>query len=154
MDIVDDIFGVLSAFLPQKTTLMAMTEAFYVFGKGQPPNTKALHSWSDWELKYASRGNMGDLRKLAEDVGEFGLDLDNLHTLWGPGLVAAPQIIWEDITAYTPSRFFAQTNATAVTFLTPLIPKHEDLSTNPLSTISAVSASSCELGVLSIWPPR
>jgi hypothetical protein len=154
MDIVDDIFGVLSAFLPQKTTLMAMTEAFYVFGKGQPPNTKALHSWSDWALKYASRGNMGDLRKLAEDVGEFGLDLDNLHTLWGPGLVAAPQIIWEDITAYTPSRFFAQTNATAVTFLTPLIPKHEDLSTNPLSTISAVSASSCELGVLSIWPPR
>ena len=154
MDIVDDIFGMLSAFLPQKTTLMAMMEAFYVFGKGQPPNTKALRSWSDWALKYASRENLGDLRKLAEDVREFGWDLDNLHTLWGPSLAAAPQIIWEDITAYTPSRFFAQTNATAVTSLTPLFPKHEDLSTNPLSTISAVSASSRELGVLSIWPPR
>jgi hypothetical protein len=36
MDIVDDIFGVLLAFLPQKPTLMAMLEALYVFGKDQP----------------------------------------------------------------------------------------------------------------------
>jgi len=88
---------------------------------------------------------------------ELGSLFDYLSTLeheWGVSLRVAPQTIWQDLTAFHPSRFFLQTTATTVKTVSSTDADSGSLSTICLCTISEDLPDGSLMAVLSVWPSR
>jgi len=70
-----------------------------------------------------------------------------MHSLWAETLRYSPEQIWNDVTTFTPSRFFAQAIASSVGYMAQASMGQLDLSQVPLCTISSEAPGVNELGV-------
>lgn len=92
--------------------------------------------------------------ELGRDATQLSCDLDLLDREWGPQLLTDPGILWEEVTAFTHSRFLLKTSATVVKYLN--LDKIEDvrLSSCYLKEISVTVSDNKYIAKLSIWPSR
>lgn len=150
-----DLLNLVQRFLELKLVLTAWVESLYTFSTVRYHTFKKLRSQnkSNWNAKrpYSRADFQG--WDVIDELREFGDDMQALDDDWGTTLLSSPNAIWEDITAFTRSKFFAKTSAVHVEILPPRAPSR-DANASPLYTISRTSASGSEIGVLSIWPSR
>lgn len=150
-----DLLNLVRRFLKLKLVLTAWIESLYTFSTVQHHTFKKLRSQnkSNWNAKRPySRADFQGWDAI-DELREFGDDMQALNDDWGTTLLSSSNAIWEDVTAFTRSKFFAKTSAVHVEILPPRAPSR-DANASPLYTISRTSASGSEIGVLSIWPSK
>ncbi|PON29017.1 hypothetical protein TGAM01_v202125 [Trichoderma gamsii] len=105
------LFVVISSFIAQKLVLMTWIEACYTHQ--MPPLVTLLRTWTMYLRlnKTVFRGAPVDVQALSSDIEEFCSDLDNLRWCWGSKLLQNPGCVWEEVTAFNPSRFLQTTSA-------------------------------------------
>jgi hypothetical protein len=144
----------LSRFLALKEPIMAWIEASYVLRI--VPSWEMLQQWTTWVRR--NKSSFGDdnslLQRTLADCLELSRYLKVLHADWGSQLLESPKCIWEEITAFTPSRLLSQTPSTKYTALVKDPPKDQLASSKYLSKISEMSADGRMVAILSIWPSK
>ena len=151
----DVLLNVLNDYLRMKTILLAWIEASYVLK--EPPIKQELQEWCGviFEGRGECFGVDSKISKVAVNVCDFARYLENLHRLWGTKFLHSPSCIWEEVTAFTPSRFLPQTSGTLVNSLS--LPDDNARTEGSLKVIKKISQTSFDGGtisVLSIWPSR
>jgi hypothetical protein len=155
---LDDLLNLVRRLLKMKLVLLAWVESLYTFSTFSSTSplmrlrSQTKVNWNANSL-YSSSGVGFQNWDVIDELQEFAHDMQALHDEWGSTLVSSPNAIWEDVTAFTKSRFFAKTSAVQVETLRPRPPSGYSHGP-PLYTISQTSASGREMGVLSIWPSR
>lgn len=141
-------------FLSQKLVQSAWIEASYLFEGAT--KFKGIADWVNWVTSAENplRSVVEASRQIYCDATEYSQYLEELERTWGPQLLKAPHLIWEEITAFTPSRMVTQTTTTRVDTLVSDAPlgNRVTLSGKPLCKISAVSTDGHSVAILSIWP--
>lgn len=148
------LLTLLARFLLHKLVLTAWLEACYVFKT--KPNWGALGTLSRW-LESSTQLVLDptpEVQRIVEDLSELEKYLEQLDKYWGTKLLASPSILWEEATAFTPSRLLVKTNAINVTSLVNKGPTGSEVSSQCLRKISEVSPDGLFVGVLSVWPSR
>lgn len=146
---------ILSSFLSNKSALMSWIEVTYVFWRRDPEDL--FHRWNVCAATWTSKVGLMDpeIQRLCGDVAELTEYLCKLHHEWGDRLLDHPGCIWEEVTAFTPSRFVQEDSATDIHhLLTDGDPPGPCASSRYLWKISEPSADGLSVGVLSIWPSR
>jgi len=139
-------------FLSRKGTLMMWLESLYLFGNG----IWYFDSFQFWVAADMGRISAGQNQQntLVTELLSFFDYLSTLEREWGVSLRIAPQTIWQDLTAFNPSRFFLQTTATTARFVGSTEFDSDSLSRVCLCTISEDLPDGSLMAVLSIWPSR
>lgn len=140
-------------FLARQASLMSWVESLYLFGTG-PRFFEHLRSCIATRAEQLSQEAPGN--RDPGFVGELNHFLDYLTTMendWGISLRTAPHTIWQDLTAFSPSRFFLQTSAMTVQPIT-LTETPSNLSSVCLCRISEDLPDGTLMAVLEIWPSK
>jgi hypothetical protein len=95
---------------------------------------------------------------IGQETVEFADFLGEIKSDWGSKLLANPACIWEEVSAFSPSRFLVKTAAIDVKLL--LQPKEGDDSVSKkrraqscIKRVSRTTEDSRHVIVLTIWPP-
>ena len=150
------LLQVLSRFLSNKLVLMSWIESRYLF-LTEDFHLDILAEMRLWSLSVQDSDTeqlQQDLKNVSERVISFSKDLKIIHDLWGSTLCQGPHHIWNDVTAFTKSKFLLQTSTVSVNSMAPSEIGDSCLSSKPLSTISVEAFDGKFLGVLSIWPTK
>lgn len=138
--------------LKSPLTLMASLEALYTCSLDVALSTENLR-WGQKNGGSASRHELASRNVIAE-LDDLGADLAQIDKKWGDVLNLDPGQLWEDVTAFTPSRFLAQTSALSVHEVKPAEDKDASLDGPPLFSISQTSKDFRWLAFLSVRPSR
>jgi hypothetical protein len=147
----------LSGFLSARLVLMSWVESLYLFGTCTliREHADSVRQWVGWATEHNLEMTAGmHTTTQLQDLGLFMEDLLNMDNLWGVSLQVAPELIWQDITAFTPSQFFLQTSATTIRQLSSDNLSDHSLAKVCLCTISEDVPDGSEMAVLGIWPSR
>lgn len=143
----------ISSFLAQKLVLMAWIEACYTHQL--PPPVALLRTWA-MHLRINKTAFMVapvDVWAMSSDIDEFCSYLDSLRLQWGSKLLQNPGCIWEEVTAFNPSRFLQTTSAMAYRQLQPEGQRNSaKMSKAPLKEISQTTSDGKFVSKLAIWP--
>ena len=107
----------------------------------------ALRSGLSYPLQLSAENMLKDLQ-------DFVNDISAIVKAWEQSLKADPSEIWNDVTAFTPSRFFVQTSASSVQRIKSCQEVISNSKERPMFTVSKTSVGMTQLAVLSIWPSR
>jgi hypothetical protein len=132
------------------------------------PRERYLSLWAKWYQAaqttqprlgapsfLARVGKLGDTgTALSNDIEQFEDDMIQLQQNWNTSLLKNPGIIWDEVTAFTSSRFLIRTLDTKTTTLAPSNLRSAVHSSRPLCLISNTSNDAKYTAVLSIWPSR
>lgn len=147
------LFVAISSFIAQKLVLMTWIEACYTHQ--MPPLVTLLRTWTMYLRlnKSVFRGAPVDVQALSSDIEEFCSDLDNLRLCWGSKLLQNPGCVWEEVTAFNPSRFLQTTSAMVYKELRSEGQTNSSkMSKHALREISQTTQDGNFVGKLSIWP--
>ena len=150
----DHLIVALSSFFAQRRVVTSWVEACYVLKA--PPSAKELQMWGKVArtLKQQMTNAPMDILELSQEAVDFAEDLMTLERLWGSKLIANPECIWEEVTAFTPSRFLQQTTTTTVQSLISKSSPGAKSSLKEIKKISQSTADGAHVTVLSIWPSK
>jgi hypothetical protein len=150
----DNAFKAVDTFLRQKSIVMSWVEASYVFK--HIIASSLLREWANSSVQKVDTGfdQNVDIQGTLEDAIDFSHYLEKLEDHWGEKLTKNPAIIWEDVTAFTPSRFLLANADTRVFSLLAETPTYSNISNSYLCKISENTPGGEAVGVLSIWPSR
>ena len=143
-----DMFRNLSKFLCQKFVLMAWVEASYV--ARQSPQWQELFNWSHHVQDTTHLP--AQATELSKDMLEFSQYLETLNQDWGSKLMSCPCSIWDEVTAFNPTRFFARTGEFHLRSLAPEKLIKSGVGSRYLCKISETNHTQQAIGILSIWP--
>ena len=152
----DPLHGLLStmdSFLDSKLKIMAWIECIYVL-KSSERCIKNLRLWARYGSREIFMFKNSDLVRLSKKAISLHQDLEALDTAWHNVLTKTPTEIWDDVTAFTKSSFWQSTKATEIHSLAAIGPFKHSVGSSPLFTVSQLSSSGVELGVLSVWPSK
>ena len=150
----DQLIVVLSSFFAKRLVVTAWVEACYMLKA--PPSAEELKKWGRmiWSLKRQIPAALMDMSEVGQEAIEFAEYLMTLQRLWGAKLIACPQCIWDEVTAFTPSKFLHQSSTTTVQTLIPESTPGENSSLKEIKKISQLTTDAAHVTVLSIWPSR
>ncbi|OCL06693.1 hypothetical protein AOQ84DRAFT_410359, partial [Glonium stellatum] len=153
-NVYSQYLNALSNFLRNRFVITAWIEACYTFRTN--PKTFELNSWFSSEPNSREMLNITDRRtaELYQLTHELSADLKALEGDWGAMLAKNPSSIWEETSAFTPSKFIAYNSATRVHSIVDNKPPLTSCSSRYLCKISEVDSAGRFMGVLSIWPSR
>ena len=148
----DHLIITLSSFFAQRRVVTSWVEACYVLKA--PPSAKELQMWGMMVLPLKRQLNNApmDISELSQEAIDFAQDLMTLERLWGSKLMSNPESIWDEVTAFTPSRFLQQTTATTVQSLVSKLSPGAKSSLKEIKKISQSTADGAHVTVLSVWP--
>ena len=148
----ENVAVLVSELIGTKVKIMVWIEALYTFSSSpdwQLVLKSSLLQWADRILEVDRK-----FLDLSSEISALAAHLSELHSLWGAVLRDNPEQIWQDVTAFTPNRFFARNSATHVQHLEPARLSNTKSSSQPLTRISRVSETGDLLANLTIWPSR
>lgn len=147
---LEELISAIHKFFSLKICVMVWVEANFAL-KGRLPIEELQDLVSQWKT-YSKKRNDSDIENSGKKLKEFCLDMQNLVREWGGALQQRPHEIWNDLTAFSKSKFFAQSSALSVQTLSSKN-NHE---IDALFTISRVSdwKSRLLIGKLGIRPCR
>ena len=146
----DDLIEILEQFLRMNLNLMVWVEAIY---------TIKVNTWID-TLSNAARilqlgaSHFAGQRRAADELSDFAMDMKNLDIAWKETLLQSPHEIWNDVTVFTPSRFFVRTSAASLEPLAPKRTTSSDSGITPLFSMSSSSLDGHQIASLSIYPSQ
>jgi hypothetical protein len=155
------LFEGIQTFLSKPFAIMAWIEASYYCQRSHHENSshadriEKLLRWCDAICvgeNYCS--NLQGVPATVQTCKEFCQDLWLLDQTIGDSMSESPHLIWNEATAFVPSRFWITSSATSVEQLDPRALNSNAISGRALATISESLLSHCLVGVLSIWPSR
>lgn len=132
----------------QKFVLMAWVEASYV--ARQSPQWQELFNWSHHVQDTTHLP--AHVIELSKDMLEFSQYLETLNQDWGSKLMSCPCSIWDEVTAFNPTRFFARTGEFHLRSLAPEKLMKSGVGSRYLCKISETNHTQQAIGILSIWP--
>ncbi|XTI93302.1 hypothetical protein V2W45_1498872, partial [Cenococcum geophilum] len=132
----------------QKFVLMAWIEASYV--ARQSPQWQELFNWSHHVQDTTHLP--AHVIELSKDMLEFSQYLETLNQDWGSKLMSCPCSIWDEVTAFNPTRFFARTGEFHLRSLAPEKLMKSGVGSRYLCKISETNHTQQTIGILSIWP--
>lgn len=150
----------LALFLDSPLLLMSWLEALYTFfpEKQHLDIYSKLDYFSALVIRFAVRHFAGRESnchlEMSTKLQDFSKTLQEYFKLWSHVLLAEPNQIWQDITAYSPTTFFQSTRATTVQSMAARRPTNTKYSTKPLTTISQNSHEEDTLVTLTVWTSR
>jgi len=140
----------LSRLTTNSFALMEWVEAVYMPYDGRP-DFVALREWARW----ASSTLLGETHQsLVADLEDLAAALNSLDTHWSLKLSENPSIIWSEVPAWTPSRFWAKSTEFDIHSLAPQSQQIPGLSSKYLCMTSETSADASHVAVLSVWSSR
>lgn len=148
----DQATALLSQLLFDKMKLMVWLEALY---RLLPTDwhQSTYDAILRWRATLSVQG--GEYSQVISDLFEFLQDLSELHRSWSDALHAKPCEIWQDVTAFTQSRFLVRTSAVEVQKIGLEGPKESTrLSSRPLCKISQPETDGKLMAALTIWPSK
>ncbi|EXJ85266.1 hypothetical protein A1O3_05941 [Capronia epimyces CBS 606.96] len=148
-----DFLSVLRTFLATPLTLMVWLEAVYTCSMGTI-TIRALQERSRQLSDRFSHVLDLNLKAVLSDLQEFAQDLGSVTSAWDAALSTNPAEIWNDITAFTPSRFFHQTAALAVQGIKMDSPAEIRDEGELLWTVSKTSIDLTRLATVTVCPSR
>lgn len=95
-----------------------------------------------------------ELHSTLKELQEFMKDISAIRDSWDSHLSENPAEIWNDITAFTPSKYLRQTSALSVEAISTGFPDGMTKDNGILFEMSKTSMNMTKLAVLSIWPSR
>ena len=148
------VLPALAAFLHKRFVLMAWIESTYTFG--EVPYWETLRQWSQALLALCEKSNdpQSDSKALLKDAHEFSDYLENLDVYWTRKLMQSPECLWEEVVAFTPSRFLPHSESAIVESVACAPSGQRELSTRWLTRISETSPTCTSMFVLTVWPSR
>jgi hypothetical protein len=152
-DPIRDLLSTMDAFLGSKLKVRAWIECIYIL-KSTERYINDLDLWSGYGRNQIFKDGRPGLFQLAKKAQSLHQDLNVLDNAWRKVLTRVLVEIWGDVTAFSKSGFWQSTEATEVHSLAALSPFKGSVSSSPLCTVSQLSSSGFELGVLSIWPSK
>ncbi|KAF2177895.1 hypothetical protein K469DRAFT_696285 [Zopfia rhizophila CBS 207.26] len=151
--LLNDLLPTITQFLARSELLSAYIQSRYTF-RDSSGEQCVMREWAERVLqRYASSKQSVEAAQILQDLYDFAAYLDLLDREWGTKLSLSPSLIWHEVTAFTPCRFFPHNE----TRLYPLISpngRHPNLSSKPFSQISEVNKEQNLLSILTIWPSR
>jgi len=162
-DAVGSLVKVLKLFLAKPKVLMAWIEAHYLSSQSFDewnllslcPIDETLSNWADWAMQVTKSGNIiRELTNVCTTLKDFDRDMQNIQSHWSGNLQKNPELIWNEVTAFSRSKFLLETIQTKTTTLAPDSLGSSKNSTTSLCTISNIDTSGKLVAVLSIWPSR
>jgi hypothetical protein len=153
-ELLKKLLRTLKTFLTSKFGLMTWVEVIYTYKGSHKTIHQKLLEWAEGAPKLSRGSSTQELENLSSLLRALVTDLHRMHELWGDTLQAAPNQLWNDVTAFTPSPFFAKTSAVTVKKLISESARLAELSSRPICQISRDLTGSDLLAILSIWPSR
>jgi hypothetical protein len=162
MSAIANLSSTLQTFLGNPRVVSAWLEGFYTARQHREtcmithPPAEPLRKWAAWLEGWAtgSHDNLQVDSRLLRDICSFSDELDEITHNWGFRLLRNPEIIWDEMTSLTESRFFFSPGTTKVSLQTIEKPTVLGIGQNYVAMVSQTSAAGEMKGVLSIWPPR
>ena len=150
----DHLIVALSSFFAQRRVVTSWVEACYVLKA--PPSAEELQMWGMMVLPLKRQLNNApmDISELSQEAIDFVQDLMTLERLWGSKLISSPECIWDEVTAFTPSRFLQQTTTTTVQSLVSKSSPGAKSSLKEIKKISQSTADGAHVTVISVWPSK
>ena len=150
----DHLIVALSSFFAQRRVVTSWVEACYVLKA--PPSARELQRWGKVvrTLKKQMNNAPMDILEIGQEAVDFAQDLMTLERLWGSKLISSPECIWDEVTAFTPSRFLQQTTTTTVQSLVSKSSPGAKSSLKEIKKISQSTADGAHVTVLSVWPSK
>lgn len=154
------LFVEMQTFLSDSYVITAWIEASYYYQRWHDENSSQadrIDNLLGWcgaiDVDENNRSNPQVLATV-QTCKEFCQDLRLLDQIIGDRLRESPNLMWNEATAFVPSRFWVTGSATSVELLDPQALNLDAISGRALATISESLLSHCLVGVLSIWPSR
>jgi hypothetical protein len=144
----------LAKFLSLKRPLMAWIQASYVLQRIPAANSIEEIPRAISSLRVDEDVAKDLLPRLVADTTELARYVRVLDKDWGRQLLLSPKDVWEEITAFTPSRLIEGTRHTQVHALIMDPPRVQSISSRYLSKISELSEDGKTVAILSIWPSK
>jgi hypothetical protein len=154
------LFEEMQTFLSKPFAIMAWIEASYYCQRWHYENSshadriEKLLRWCNAIYVGENYCSNPQVPATVQTCKEFCQDLRLLDQTIGNSLRESPHLIWNEATAFVPSRFWITSSATSVELLDPRALNSNAISGRALATISESLLSRCLVGVLSIWPSR
>jgi hypothetical protein len=149
-----NLLDVTALFLGAPLNVMVWVQAAYTFQR-KPAQDVACARDSIQILKEKTDVVVPlRVHQMAAELVEFVSDLEKVEAEWGENLRHGTAEIWNDLTAFTPSRFFARTSALSVHQIHPGLTDNQFIARLPLFTMSNTSPDTTYLAVLGIWPSK
>jgi hypothetical protein len=147
-DVIIRLIDMLAKFLALPINLMVWVEAVFSFHRGRSCVMAMSKLAKKAETMDVDHFNL-QLKTISAEMSDLAKDLVAIDSAWGDTLEQTPHEIWNDVTLFTPSRFFAKTTAADAESLAP---RGSDLGLPPLFSTSATSQDGSRLAIWSIWP--
>ncbi|KAI0384987.1 hypothetical protein F5Y04DRAFT_246589 [Hypomontagnella monticulosa] len=93
------------------------------------------------------------ISKQISAILDFKQDIEQVVKVWGVQLRKCPQLIWDEVTGFTPSRFLYNPGSTRVIVQDPTPPKIANINPRPVAVIS-ITTNDDRKATLSIWGPH
>ncbi|KAK8043293.1 hypothetical protein PG993_005723 [Apiospora rasikravindrae] len=153
-EIVTTLVQTVRQFLDSQLNVNSWIELVYLLG--DPAVTVRQHENLRQSIPSicGQGGRTGLHLDFRESLTRLSHDLSLLEKEWGVALRAAPNEIWNDVTAFLPSPFFKQTTATTIRHIGLDDPLDPSQSAKPLAIISMSDSTQSFLAKLSIWPSK
>lgn len=150
--IVFQIISYISSIAATSATLMQYIDLSYRFGT---LDLTALPNWLDWARSTYHHEDvdgvwMAELKK-ATDIVQYLLLINDQ---WGSKLQIRPWLIWDEISAFTPSHLLDEPTGIQVHRLWTEETHSRSRSSTYLCKVSITSRDHGHIGILSIWPSK
>lgn len=150
-----DMLKTCQEFLREPSAISSWIESIYRQGRlmsegmNSPIPYDSIKQWAEWADLYMPAEKD---RNLIADMKDFVTDMKAVYFHWDSNLRSDPSLIWDEVSAFTQSRFLQPSTSTNVSSLKPKQPENAFTSSRSLCTISSVSSDCNQTGILTIWP--
>ena len=150
----EELLAAISTFLHQPLVLMAWIEVSYL--QDSPPELEPLERWTNAVLQQKQHLPRIQSRRhtLAAEIVQLVEYLRKLRSDWGTNLTSNPGIIWEEITAFSPSPFLSQNSGIVFRSLVSRITLNPVQSDKEIKKVSVTTSGGTAVVTLSVWPSR
>ena len=155
--VMADLAKTFTTFLRQPHVLSAWLEAFYI-AKYQRKNTgyshpqaQVLRQWVKYISRACPKQHKWMLDSMPQQLLDFALDIENTVEMWHSQLNTSPEIVWDEMTYFVPSKFFFSPESIKVSVQEPDPPDYPNISPDPIAQMSRTSSDGRMKSVLSIW---
>lgn len=150
----------LSIFLANPKVLSAWLEAFYTATYQRRcvhyhhPPVQILQQWIEMAQQATLADTSPSIQEVSETVNAFNTDLERILNVWARRLENSPELVWDEMTYFAPSRFFFAPGSLKVSIQDPEPPKYPRIAPDAVAQMSRTSSDGVVKATLSIWAPR
>jgi hypothetical protein len=143
-------YSALEKFLAQPKVLMAWIEGCYTYGKS--PQSSCLRKWGNLDSSSPNSAvpstQVGKIQKIAYEFGQY---LETLENDWGQDLRKSPAVIWEEVTAFTPTPLLLKHAGISVQEIQPNPPLGSGICHEPINRLSQLTPNGSHYVFLSVY---